>query len=213
VSPTSTLLTIAAMHLAAMASPGPNVLLVTQTAMAHSRRRALAVAAGVTSGALLLASGAALGLGLVIGQAGWLRVAVQLAGGAYLAFIGVQTWRGAEDPPPSPGVSPADGSVVRDYRRGLLTNLTNPKAAVFFGSILAPALDAGVSDAARVAAVVLIAVNALWWHCLLAVVFSRPGVQRGYGRVKPVVDRVIGALLGLLGARLALGAAQEGRFS
>ena len=103
-SPTSTLLTIAAMNLAAMASPGPNVLLVTQTAMAHSRRRALAVAAGVTSGALLLASGAALGLGLVIGQAGWLRVAVQLAGGAYLAFIGVQTWRGAQDAPPSPGV-------------------------------------------------------------------------------------------------------------
>jgi threonine/homoserine/homoserine lactone efflux protein len=210
-SPTSTLLTIAAMHMAAMASPGPNVLLVTQTAMAHSRRRALGVAAGVASGALLLATGAALGLGLLIGQAGWLRVVVQLAGGAYLIFIGVQTWRGAQDPPPSPGPSPAGTGLLRDYRRGLLTNLTNPKAAVFFGSILAPALDAGVSDAVRAAAVLLIALNALWWHCLLALVFSRPGVQRSYGRVKPVVDRVVGALLGLLGARLGLGAAQGGR--
>ncbi len=212
-SPTSTLLTIAAIHMAAMATPGPNVLLVTQTAMAHSRRRALAVAAGVASGALLLATGAALGLGLLIGQAGWLRAGVQLAGGAYLIFIGVQTWRGAGDPPPSPGPSPADTGLLRDYRRGLLTNLTNPKAAVFFGSILAPTLDAQVSDAVRIAAVLLIALNALWWHCLLAVVFSHPGVQRRYGRVKPVVDRVVGALLGLLGARLALAATQDGRLS
>ena len=210
-SPSSTLLTIAAIHIAAMASPGPNVLLVTQTAMAHSRRRALAVAAGVATGALLLAAGAALGLGLLIGQVAWLRVAVQLAGGAYLIFIGVQTWRGAQDPPPSPGGTPGDGGLLRDYRRGLLTNLTNPKAAVFFGSILAPALDAGVSDAVRLAAVALIAFNALWWHCLLAVVFSLPGVQRGYGRVKPVVDRVVGGLLALLGARLGVGAALPGR--
>lgn len=210
-SPTSTLLTIAAVHMAAMASPGPNVLLVTQTAMAHSRRRGLAVAAGVATGALVLATGAALGLGLLVGQVGWLRIAVQLAGGAYLIFIGVQTWRGANDPPPQPGAAPASGSLLRDFRRGLLTNLTNPKAAVFFGSILAPALDAGVSDAVRVAAVALIAINALWWHCLLAVVFSRPGVQRGYGRVKPVVDRVVGGLLTLLGARLGLGAALGGR--
>jgi threonine efflux protein len=209
VSPTSTLLTIAVMHMAAMASPGPNVLLVTQTAMAHSRQRGLAVAVGVASGALLLATGAALGLGLLIGQASWLRVAVQLAGGAYLIFIGVQTWLGANDPLRGP--APARGGLLRDYRRGLLTNLTNPKAAVFFGSILAPALDAGVSDAVRVAAVGLIAVNALWWHCLLAVVFSRPSVQLGYGRVKPVVDRVVGGLLGLLGARLGLGAALGGR--
>ena len=212
-SATSTLLTIAAIHFAAMASPGPNVLLVTQTAMAHSRRRALAVAAGVATGALLLAGGAALGLGLLIGQAGWLRTAVQVAGGAYLIFIGIQTWRGAGDPPPTPSTSPDDGRLGRDYRRGLFTNLTNPKAAVFFGSILAPALDADVSDAVRVAAVALIAVNALWWHGLLAVLFSLPGVQRGYGRVKPAVDRVVGGLLALLGGRLALGAALESRLS
>ena len=138
---------------------------------------------------------------------------MQLAGGAYLIFIGVQTWRGAGTPPLARSVARRTTGLLRDYRRGLLTNLTNPKAAVFFGSILAPALDAEVSDAVRVAAVLLIALNALWWHCLLAVVFSLPGVQRGYGRVKPVVDRVVGALLALLGARLALGAAQESRLS
>ena len=65
----------------------------------------------------------------------------------------------------------------------------------------------------RVAAVALIAVNALWWHGLLAVLFSLPGVQRGYGRVKPAVDRVVGGLLALLGGRLALGAVLESRLS
>jgi threonine efflux protein len=202
-SPLSTLLTVAAIHWAAMASPGPNVLLVSQTAMARSRRSALAVAVGVASGAAVLATAAAVGLTVLIEEAGWARDALQLAGGAYLVFLGVQTWRGAHEPPPRPDAAGDDENPWGFYVRGLLTNLTNPKAAVFFGSVLAPTLDQAVSDWVRTAAVALIVVDALLWHCLLAVLFARPAVRRGYARAKTVVDRVVGAALALLGVRLA----------
>lgn len=200
----STLASVAALHLAAMASPGPNVLLVTHTAMARSRRPALAAAAGVACGAALLAAGAALGLGLVIEQARWLHDALRIAGGAYLVFLGVQTWRRAREPLPPADPEAEGGGLGRSYRRGLLTNLTNPKAAVFYGSILATALGAGVPGWVRGVAVAMIFLNAAWWHCLLAVLFARPGVRRGYARVKSRVDHVVGAGLALLGARLAL---------
>jgi threonine efflux protein len=204
-SPLSTLLTVAAIHWVAMVSPGPNVLLVAQTAMARSRRSALAVAVGVACGAGVLATGAAVGLALVIEQVGWLRHAIQIAGGAYLVYLGFVTWRGAADPPSRPQRGGGAGDSVRDdLLRGLLTNLTNPKAAVFFGSILAPTLDEAVSDWVRLAAVGVIVVDALCWHCLLALAFARPGVRRLYGRAKLVVDRVVGAALALFGARLVL---------
>ena len=83
-----------------------------------------------------------------------------------------------------------------------MTNLTNPKAAVFFGSILAPVLDGAEADWVVVAAIAVIVVNALWWHCLLAVLFARPPVRRWYARAKRVIDRVVGGLLVLLGVRL-----------
>ena len=199
----STLLTVAAIHWAAMASPGPNVLLVTQTAMARSRRSALAVAVGVASGAAVLATAAAIGLTVVIEQVTWARHALQLAGGAYLLFLGVQTWRGAREPPPRPEAAGRDESPWRFYLRGLLTNLTNPKAAVFFGSVLAPTLGHAVSGWVRAAAVAIIVVDALLWHCLLALLFARPGVRELYARAKTVVDRLVGAALALLGLRLA----------
>jgi threonine efflux protein len=206
------LLSVATIHLVAMASPGPNVLVVTQTAMSRSHRLALAVAVGVATGSLLLSTGAAVGLGLLFEQVGWVRHAIQFAGGAYLVYLGVITWRGAGDPPPEP--QPAReggrGGVWRYYRRGLLTNLTNPKAAVFFGSILAPVLDQAVSAWVVAAAVAIVVANALWWHCLLAVLFARPTVRRWYGRAKRVIDRVVGAGLALLGARLGLEPVLEG---
>jgi threonine efflux protein len=198
-SPTATLIYVAGVHWAAMASPGPNVLLVARTAMADSRRAALAAAAGVTCGAVLLAMAAAFGLGLLVQQVGWLRAAIQIAGGAYLVFLGVQTWRSAREP-----LRVSSGAGERStahFRRGLFTNLSNPKAAVFFGSVLAPTLDS--ADWVAVAAIGLIAVDALVWHSLLAVLFARPRVQRGYGRAKAGIDRVVGAALALLGLKLA----------
>ena len=202
-SPLSTLVTVAAIHWAAMASPGPNVLLVTQTAMARSRRSALAVAVGVASGAAILATAAAIGLTVVIEQATWARHALQVAGGAYLVFLGVQTWRSAHEPPPPPDPARPDDDPTRYYLRGLLTNLTNPKAAVFFGSVLAPTLDQAVSGWVRLVAVAIIVADALFWHCLLAVLFARPAVRNLYARSKVVVDRLVGAALALLGLRLA----------
>ena len=117
-SPGASLLTLAAVHIVAMASPGPNVLLITQTAMSRSRDAALAVAAGVASGALILATIATLGLSLVIDQLGWLHLVLRIVGGGYLIFLGVQTWRHAREPleaaPPSAG-----RDRVRNYSRGL----------------------------------------------------------------------------------------------
>lgn len=199
----STLLWVGGIHWIAMASPGPNVLLVAQTALARSQRAALAAAVGVAAGAALLSTAAVVGLGLVVQQAEWLRDALHVAGGAYLVFLGVQTFRGARDPAAPPGPPEAEERSRRFFSRGLLTNLSNPKSAVFFGSILAPAFDQSMPGWVRVAAVGIIVVDALAWHCLLAVAFGRPGVRRRYGAVKVVVDRTVGVLLALFGVRLA----------
>lgn len=187
-----------------MASPGPNVLLVVHTAVSRSRRQALAAALGVATGAALLATAAVLGLSVLFQQLSWLNTAIRLAGAAYLIFLGVQIFRQAREPLPEPTDDPAATGIWLYYRRGLITNLTNPKAAVFYGSILATALSADLPVWARLAAVVVIAVNATWWHSLLAVLFARPRLQGAYLRAKRGVDRVVGVGLGVLGVQFAI---------
>jgi threonine efflux protein len=202
-SPGASLLSLAAVHVVAMASPGPNVLLVTQTAMSRSREAALAVATGIASGALILATIATLGLSLVLEELSWLHVVLRVVGGGYLIFLGVQTWRRAREPveaaPPGPRLD-----LVRNYARGLLTNLTNPKAAVFFGSILVTVIRPELPLWVKIAAVAIVAFNATWWHTLLALVFARPRIQRRYLRAKVAIDWVVGIGLTGLGARLAV---------
>jgi RhtB (resistance to homoserine/threonine) family protein len=195
-----TLLTVASVHWLGMASPGPNVLLVAQTAMARSRGRALAAALGVATGALVLSSLAALGLAVAIRGSDTLLHALQTAGGAYLVYLGSRVWREARE---SLQQAPVGAGHGRYFARGLLTNLSNPKAIVFYASVLTAVLADTDSEWVRVAAVGVIVVDAVVWHCFLAVTFTRPGVRGWYGRRKGAIDRVVGAGLALLGAWLA----------
>lgn len=205
----ATLLTVLGVHLAASVSPGPNVLLIIQTASTSSRRTALAAAAGVATGALFLASAAALGLGLLLAGAGGLDRVLRVVCGLYLLYLGVAMWRGARHPM----AGSQAGSVTRSavvFRRGLFTNITNPKAAVFFGSVLTGLLPPATPVWVRVAAVLICVLNSTAWHVLLAYAFSTGTVHRIYGRAKPTLDRVAGTLMGALGVRFVAAATLTG---
>ncbi|MGH6942616.1 MAG: LysE family translocator, partial [Geminicoccaceae bacterium] len=74
------LLSMTAVHWLAMASPGPNVLVVTQTAMQHTRRHGLATALGIAGAGLIWSSAVVLGLSALLGVLPWLYGAIKLVG-------------------------------------------------------------------------------------------------------------------------------------
>lgn len=199
-SPEAVLLTVFGVHLAASVSPGPNVLLIVHTAATASRRTALAAAAGVASGAAVLSAAAALGLGLLVAETVWLDRALRLVCGLYLVHLGVRMWRGA-DVEMRRALERSAQLGWLAYRRGLLTNITNPKSAVFFGSVLTGLLAPGTPLWVRLATVAICMLTSAVWHTLLALAFSTDTAHRLYGRAKPVLDRIVGALMALLGVR------------
>jgi threonine/homoserine/homoserine lactone efflux protein len=138
-----------AIYLMAAASPGPNFLIVTRTSAGLSRRAGVLTALGVATTGAIWSGAAVLGLCFVFERFVWLYGVLKLLGGAYLIYLGVKTWIGAAKPP---AVSAERYEIQaiggwRYFWMGALTNLTNPKAAVFFGSIftalLPPTLPAG----------------------------------------------------------------------
>lgn len=200
------LLAIAAVHLVAMASPGPNWLVVTRAAMHRSRAQALATAMGVASAGLVWSTGVVLGLAGLLALLPWLELAIRVAGGAYLLHLGVRAWRGdgvaLPDDPEAAAAEP--WSLPRAWRRGLLTNLTNPKSAAYFAGVLAPLVGPGTPPWVLAAAVAIVTGGSTLWHAGLAIGFSTPAVRRLYRRLRRPVDRVTGAVMIAFGAALLL---------
>jgi len=118
--------------------PGPDMILVLQTGSLQGHVRALATAAGLAVARGLHVALAALGLATLFTTAPWTFDAVRYAGGAYLAWLGLQLFR-------SPAVTPdlesgrpdvPAAGLRRAWRRGLLTNLLNPKSLLFCSVLL-----------------------------------------------------------------------------
>ncbi|MFL0578982.1 LysE family translocator [Dietzia sp. 179-F 9C3 NHS] len=211
----------------AVASPGPDLAVVLQRALA-GRRHGVAAAVGVVAGITVWIVAAFAGLAALVGVQPGLMTVLQVAGGGLLATLGALGlrgwWRvrgrgdddegrscsddGNGDAAADPGSAPA--SARGDLLRGLATNLANPKALVFFGAILTPFLTGEVSAGASVLLVAGMVAVAFAWFCGLALAASHPRVYRRIGRALPWIDLVVSGLFVVLGAVFA-GAALLGR--
>lgn len=202
-SSVATILGVLGVYLAAAVTPGPNVVLIIRTASAGSRRAALSVAGGVVTAGALLAALAELGLGALLAESVWLQRSFRILCGLYLAYLGTQMWRHSGRPLDTSGVAGSDG-LWSYYRQGILTNITNPKAAIFFGSILTVVLPPSIPLLLRVLAIVAIVVSSALWHTIVALVFSTRTVQNRYFKAKPALDSLIGTVFLGFGAGVVI---------
>ncbi|MGH9213886.1 MAG: LysE family translocator [Acidimicrobiales bacterium] len=115
-------------------APGPNVIAVTMSSV-RDRRRGLWTAVGVSTGDVVWATAALAGLGAMLGHSRPVFMAFKWVGAVYLVFLAVRLWRAT--PNPTSAAEPPVRSGRRPFVNGLLVDLANPKAAVFFTSLYA----------------------------------------------------------------------------
>src|SRR3954454_19186425 len=128
-----------AVALVVVLTPGVDMALVTRNALRHGRRAGLLTAAGVNLGIALWTAAAALGVAAVVATSARLFDVVKIAGVVYLVYLGVQTLRHRGQ---VLDTSLAGGLTSRRaLGQGLLSNLLNPKIAVFFTSLLPQFVD------------------------------------------------------------------------
>ncbi|MBC8995582.1 LysE family translocator [Pseudomonas sp. N40(2020)] len=117
--------------------PGPDMILLLQTGARQGRGAALATVIGLAIARACHVVLAALGLSALFKAAPWTFEVVRLAGAAYLLWIGIQCLRSTLVPSLNAGdVTEARGQWREAIRRGLLTNLLNPKALLFCSVLL-----------------------------------------------------------------------------
>ncbi len=185
--------------LAALASPGPAMLMSLRTTLVSGRAAGIAAGIGLATAAAAWTLMALLGLELIFRMFPWAYLLLKMVGAAYLVYLAISIWRAAE--------TPVDAQVTprrRAWLGGLLVNLSNPKSMLFASAVLLVIFPQDMQPGEKA----LIVLNHLCVEIIayggFALAFSTPSVRAGYLRLKPVFDRTTALVLGALGLRLLL---------
>lgn len=193
----------AAISMGAM-SPGPSFVMVLRISIAVSRRAGLAAALGMGIGGMTFGALALLGLQAVIAQVGWLYLLLKVAGGLYLIYLASRIWRGAAQPMQIDSATPGQGQgAAKAFWQGLATQLSNPKTAIVYGSIFAALLPAHPPAWTFAVLLPMLFMIEAGWYTIVAYTFSASRPRSVYLRAKKHIDRAAGAIIGLLGIKLA----------
>jgi threonine/homoserine/homoserine lactone efflux protein len=120
-------------------TPGPNMAYLAMLSVAHGRRAGLSAVAGIAAGLLGAGLAAALGLAALIDAVPAIYQALRWAGVVYLFWLAWEGWRGSETSAVETRSVGLGGGVY--FRRGLVTNLLNPKAFLFYIAVLPRFVD------------------------------------------------------------------------
>jgi len=181
-------------------TPGQDTALTIRNTLLGGRSGGIATAAGVVSGQLVWALAASAGLSAVLLASTPLFMAIRIAGAAYLVLLGVQALVAAIRGAHRVDADAAPRRRRAPYRQGVLSNLGNPKMAVFFTSLLP---QFGSSFAAMLALGLVFATLTLVWLSAYAVAVAKATnfLQRSW--VRRALDAVTGLVLVALGLRVA----------
>lgn len=185
-------------------TPGQDMILVMSRSIAQGAGAGVATAAGVSVGLVGHTVLATLGLGAVLRTSEWLFLALKLAGAAYLVVMGVQLLRTSRHELAVSGGAPR--SLPRLFVDGALSNISNPKIAVFYFAFL-PQFVPPDSGHPTLAVFVLGLVFAGLTFVVKGPVGLGAGALSGWLRARPAVlawlYRTSGAVLVGLGIKLA----------
>jgi threonine efflux protein len=161
---------------------------------------------GIALGVAVWAALALLSLQLLLQKLIWLQRLIAIGGGLYLCWMGVQMLRSAFTKPAEVAAESQEvqtrAGVGRSLTRGLLTNLANPKAVIYFASIFSGFVGVGVTPAARWGLWTMVVIETLLWFSFVAVCFALPVMRRGYLRARCWIDGCAGAVFMLFGLHL-----------
>lgn len=212
------LLSITLIHFMGLIIPGPDFFFVSQAAVRFPRKECFKGILGITLGVMLWSGLALLGLHLMLENHQWLRHGVIILGASYLTFLASQLFRSAisgfiagrnqSNHPPNyqphyqqgsqPGVEgekinllPEEGDSL--FLKGLLTNLSNPKAIAYFASVFS-IFVVGISAEIKIIIYIMVILETMLWFSFVMAIFSLALIKRSYQKVAPVIDGLAGAI-------------------
>ena len=162
---------------------------------------------GVISAIAIHMSYCVAGIAVLITATPWLYNALRYAGATYLLWIGIKALlaKSSATTYVSKQTQPINVTAKTAFMQGLLCNLLNPKATLFFLAIFTQLLNADSTLMDKLLVAFIIWLEALLWWPLVVFIFQTQIVQRRYFKLQFIIDKLLGVILILLGVKVALG--------
>jgi threonine/homoserine/homoserine lactone efflux protein len=206
---------VAVAHMLAVASPGPDFAMVVRQSITHGRRAAVWTSVGIGSAILMHVAYAVLGLGILLRTYPVAFTTVKFVGAGYLAWIGAKGLmsrprQGLASAPAGAEAAlcrPAEPSRGVAWTTGFLTNVTNPKATLFFVAVFASLIDPATPKVVQAAYGIWMSATTMAWFAMVSVFFTREAVRSAFLRGGHWIDRAMGVVL--IGLAVAIALAPE----
>ncbi len=200
--------TIAVVHLIAVASPGPDFAIVVKHAVKFGRRAAIMTSIGIAIGILLHVFYSIVGLSLIIKNSPLLYQSLLFLAAGYFCYIGFLSLRSKpEDVQVTSVTGIRDNSKdpmsdVKALRIGFITNGINPKATLFFLSLFSVVIAPTTPLAVKWGYGIYVAIATGCWFIGLSLLLSNSHVDQYLQRYRHLIDRMMGVVLILLAISL-----------
>ena len=202
--------TVFMVSLVAVVTPGPDFAITLRNSLSYSRRSGLYTALGIGLGNIIHVTYCLIGLGAVISKSILLFTVLKWMGAGYLIYIGIKSLKAPKVARGAYGLNPQSPRARRDIRRseafriGLLGNLLNPKATLFVVALFTQIVQPSTPIMVQAIYGMTLAAIALLWFVIVAILVSQPAFKQRILAVSHWFERVTGAVLVLLGLRLAI---------
>jgi RhtB (resistance to homoserine/threonine) family protein len=187
-------------------TPGQDTFFILGRSLAGGRRAGIAAALGITAGSVIHTFLAALGLSALLATSTYAFTAVKFAGAAYLIYIGVRALLSRSHGLAGEGAAEKSDGRWSAFRQGIISNLLNPKVALFFLALMPQFIDAASTH--KVAAflalgLTFVAMGVVWCVILAIAAAELRGVFLRRPSMGRVLNRIAGAMFIGLGIKLA----------
>ena len=203
-------------HLAALISPGPDFFLIVGHSVRHRFRGGAFICLGIACGNAVYIALAILGWS-GLRQEPLLYRGLELAGGLYLAWMGLKLWRSGrrartEAAPAAGETSGAALSPGSGLAAGLASALLNPKNMIFYLTLMTVIIGPAATLTQQAVCGVWMAGAVLIWDLFVAAALAAPGAQKRLRVRLPLIERLSGLALLALSAALMIGPFISGAF-
>lgn len=198
--------TVALAHALAVASPGPDFAMVVRQSLAFGRGAGIWTAAGIGSGILFHVAYGLFGLNWLTHRYPQSLTVLGIAGALFLLWMGSQAVRAqplAEGAGELPAAQPGD--AAKFFGIGVLTNVLNPKAILFFVALFTAVIAGPVPPLLKVVLGVWIPLATFGWFAFVATMLGNAAARRRLRHVAHWIDRAMGVLLLALGVGMLVG--------
>ena len=191
---------IGLIHIVALVSPGPDFVVACRNSVMYSRSIGIYTAVGFGLGICVHISYAVFGLSWLISSNELIFTVIQYLGAFYLILIGIQSFRLFKSQLRHENIASSKSiSTVRAVQIGLITNVLNPKATLFFLSLFSTMLSPKVGKLTLIAIAIVLVVTTILWFSLVALLISHPRFTSSLKRYEKTIHQFFGVLLIAIG--------------